>query len=160
MKKPTLEEIAIYLPYGLEIEIHNYKSDYVGIKRAKVNGHYFIGSNLYLKYEGGSTGKSYPESSIILRPMSDIDKEIEVDGEKFVPFEILNLEHTFFLSEDCKKFGDGTVEEWCLDELDEEFSYWKLEWLPHRIIQKLASWFFDINNLIEQGKAIDINTIK
>jgi len=87
--KLELKHVAPYLPYDLGIKILNYKCDYVGIKESIVNGYYFIGYSLYLTYKNGGTGKSINESKIILRPLSDLTKEIEHNGEKFVPLLVL-----------------------------------------------------------------------
>lgn len=133
--KLTLEHLAGYLPYGLAIEILDYKRDYVGIHYSKVNGHYFIGDELYLTYEGGSTGKSMQSCKPILRPLSDLTKEIEVGGEKIVPQDELGL--------------------YCLDGL----SPFGIKYLRVGVCDLLLKWHFDIHGLLEQNLAIDINTL-
>lgn len=71
-------------------------------------------------------------SKLILRPLSDLTKEIEVNGEKFVPR--------------SKFFGNP------LDYIITKNSY--------EVVQQLISWHFDIFGLIDAGLAIDINTLK
>ncbi len=84
----------------------------------------------------------------ILRPLSDLTKEIEVNREKFVPYKKLGW---VLYRNECGigselSFGDahsGTVN--VIDYLDD--------------LEKLYEWHFDIHGLIEKGLAIDINTI-
>lgn len=85
----------------------------------------------------------------IFHPLSDLTKEIEHNGEKFVPFEkcggILNgndgepkhITHLFNCS---------------LGKVEPRF-------LQHWIYENLISWHFDVFGLIEQRLAIDINHI-
>ena len=72
-------------------------------------------------------------AKLILRPLSDLTKEIEHNGERFVPIVLL---------EDYIDFQYGY----------ERIEYWK--------IQQLFEWKFDIFNLIEKGEAIDVNTLQ
>ena len=139
----TLKELAPYLPYGLKYISHcesvlNLDWEHV---------HYLINT------------KGKP----ILRNLSDLTKEIEVNGERFVPNEwlsenmpntpnfryMLNASHHFDLSE--------TIIEWC-------------------VMNKLIEWHFDVfdlrsknlciyfdefkNGLIDRGLAVNINDIQ
>lgn len=148
MKKLELKHLAPYLPYGLNIEILNYKSDYVGEQYASITGFYNFGANPHFTYEGGSTGKSVKEFKPILRPLSDLTKEIEINGEK--------IRATFWLS---KHFKD-------VEEAAHFLAFGKtktvkhlIENLPYKIIVKLFEWHFDVFGLIPVGLAIDINTL-
>lgn len=72
----------------------------------------------------------------ILRPLSDLTKVIEVNVEKFVPSTLgLNLPLDNLISEEILK-------------------------LKYTTVQKLLEWHFDIFGLIENGLAIDINTLE
>ena len=85
----------------------------------------------------------------ILRPLSDLSKEIEVNGEKFKP--------SFVLSRDYKN-----AEEFIhLIITEKEEDYYKdiLSHMPLCIAQKLFEYHFDVFGLIEKKLAIDINTI-
>jgi hypothetical protein len=73
----------------------------------------------------------------ILHPLSDLTKEIEVNGEKFVPYEKIKKMYPI----DTFSSTSNTA----------QWSY--------RIIQKLFEWHFDIFGLIEDDLAIDINTL-
>jgi hypothetical protein len=74
---------------------------------------------------------------LILRPLSDLKKEIEVNGEKFVPIDKIRN----FYPEDQFRHTNNTAQ-------------WSF-----RIIQKLAEWHFDFQGLIPAGLAIDINNL-
>lgn len=92
----------------------------------------------------------------ILRPLSDLTKEIEHNGKKFVPIEKLKKDLTH-LNDKYPDWGLGkdlslrvlSSEAFCFD-FEEYF----------QIVQKLFEWHFDIHELIDEGLAIDINTIK
>lgn len=68
----------------------------------------------------------------ILRPMSDLKKEINHEGEQFVPYNRL-CDQTFF-----ELHGPAT------------------QW-PYHVIEQLIHWNFDVFNLIPEGLAVDIN---
>lgn len=89
--KLELKHLVPYLPYGLEIEIHNYKIDYVGIKHSIVTGYYYLNFNPHFTYEGGSTGKSFNEFKPILRPLSDLTFE-ELREFNFVALPEINYD--------------------------------------------------------------------
>ena len=94
----------------------------------------------------GSMSCSLP----ICRPLSDLTKSIEHDGEVFVPIEILremNDGYDIFTS----AFGVSIDNDYgCAYNLNIAFSF----------IQQLIKWKFDIANLIEKGEAVDINTLE
>lgn len=86
----------------------------------------------------------------ILRPLSDFTKEIEVNGQKFVPIDKLSELHSDYVvkQDGCWFF----IEDKC------DTNYIELStsgiW-----VQKLFEWHFDLHNLIKNGLAIDINTL-
>lgn len=117
--KLELKHLAGYLPY--EVKIYACHNEYV----------------LELEEDCNSEGISVRETienyhKPILRPLSDLTKEIEVNGEKFVP-------NNWFGRKGLK-----------LESIQDE---------KFHIVQKLLQWHFDIYGLIENGLAIDINTI-
>jgi len=85
----------------------------------------------------------------ILRPLSDLTKEIEVNGEKFVPIEKLLEENCFDLS----KLNQEDIDSYYHSYLSDVF------WCYGDAV-KLISWHFDVFGLIEKGLAININTLK
>ena len=82
----------------------------------------------------------------ILRPLSDLTKKIEIDGETFRPFH--KLDHDFELQNNtylCLILHGARI----INLFDH----------PYEIMQKLFEWHFDVFGLIDKGLAIDINTL-
>lgn len=73
----------------------------------------------------------------ILRPLSDLKKEITHKGETFVPIKKIKI---MYPSDTFSSVSN--VAKW-----------------SYRVIEKLYEWHFDIHGLIEKGLAIEINTI-
>ena len=95
----------------------------------------------------------------LLRNLSDLTKEIEHNGERFVPIEKIN--EVFGNSEMTYCFVDGIFTEINFRTgLNNGVSYKmpNVKCYPYFIIQKLYEWKFDLHNLIERGLAIDKNT--
>ena len=86
----------------------------------------------------------------ILRPLSDLTKEIEVNGERFVPIEWLNKNKSVKLIKVINTQGDIEV-------FNGKTSNWRF--FEYCVIEKLFEWHFDVFGLIEAGLAIDINTL-
>ena len=129
----TIQHLAPYLPYGL-------KGRYmVGDVLKHLSASQNIERDKILAID--SVDFFYNFCKPILRPLSDLTKEIEHNGEKFVPN----------YNSDFKYFTPY------------ELSYF-IESIPHGLnynqMQKLLEWHFDIFGLIDNGLAIDINTIK
>ena len=115
-------------------------------------------SNSSFDYEISDGNVSYgfielDEFDFICRPLTDLTKPIEHNGEKFVPIE--NLKDVFML-EWCDLFDDSID---AILEFAKYNNFKKIEYLPFCIVQKLVEWKFDIAGLIEKGEAIDINTL-
>lgn len=141
-----LEIYSAYLPYEVQIE---YK---------KTLGNYLIGfatKTPFSKSKERCIIKTFNKEflnicphdcKLILRPLSDITKEIEHNGDIFFPVERLLEENCFNVDmmqqEEIDSFSDSYKE-------DVFWNYWDA--------RKLLSWHFDVFGLIEQGKAIDIN---
>jgi len=130
MEKLELKHLAGYLPYelkGISIE------ENLGIETVKGFSIYGINKTVCL-----STNIDDIDLELfnpILRPLSDLTKEIEVNGEKFVPSDLLNINQNF---------------------LNKDF----VLACPFFVVQKLLEWYFDIYGLIEKNLAIDINTLE
>lgn len=165
--KLELKHLAPYLPYGLMLKINTP----IGIFNRKLQldcGHDF---NLHLS-----------ECNIkpILRPLSDLTKEIEVNGEKFVPMYKLCKKQGFSMpdSRECEyefvsKFNQiATIKMngWIFRYLNDEKSFWlngTESWSKKHqksnkqleLFQMLFEWHFDVFGLIEKKLAIDKNTL-
>ena len=132
--KLELKHIAPYLPYDLRFDNgRDYEKDYlIGIRANDYN----------VKMPQGGDGGYFRLEKIkpILRPLSDLTKKIDHNGEILVPMDILCNE---FRQYDCFEFDNVNI-------LNN----------PYNQIQKLLEWHFDIYGLIENNLAIDINTLE
>lgn len=145
MEKLTLKQIAPYLPYEVKMcdeEEKTYFPTLIGI-----DGESIITTlpRFPYTYKCGIS-----ELKPILRPLSDLTKEIEVNGEKFVPFDVIaNDEEYAYLEDDNIWVNDMFYSQILTD----------LAFIPYGVIQKLLEWHFDFQGLIQQNKAVDINTL-
>lgn len=135
--------------------------------------------------ESGFGIDSIPLNSIVLLilPLSYLTKEIEHNGEKFVPLEfIIRMIEPEYILIDKSTFNFNVINKSIgLDQVfqlryktdfddyknvvmlnfhQKEKCFWHSERIiPITCIEKLYEWHFDIYGLIEQGLAIDINTL-
>ena len=174
--KLKLKHLAPYLPYGLKGYFYD-KFDIV----TEIDACYNIISSLN---NGNILIKGFKP---ILRPLSDLTKEIEVNGERFIP--IMNLcdleRKSVYWSSDGRKrlvkceifeqqvvkhdgydtfwaFGfhqDGFFYGYETDLKDDDNSGMMNITKQFELFQKLFEWHFDVFGLIDAGLAIDINTI-
>lgn len=166
MDKLELKDIAPYLPHSLGVKILNHLNDYTGKEFSEINGYYFIGKSLHITYNGGNTGKSISEFKPLLRPMSDLTKEITHNGETFVP--IARLLRMKFPDEPLigrysiiKVSKSGYPRAYFEFMATKEIRIYPFELFdtPYWIIQKLQEWKFDTEKLIERGLAINLNEV-
>lgn len=150
-----LEHLAPYLPYGLKS--YTLYDGHVLVRDITVN-------NVMAFVDGDINSKP------ILRPLSDLTKEIEHNGEKFVPMKKLKTGGTngnsVYTAEDWN--GTNYV---CFDNENHELRFSQKTGFDRRyncesrqiyaydLFQKLFEWHFDVFGLIEKGEAIDINTL-
>lgn len=181
-KELTLEHLSGYLPYGLKAEMLDYKSDYVGRQYDVIIGvHQWSKNGDWCLLTDGGSKPSFNHIKPILRPLTDLTKEIEVNGEKFVPIiELAKIsEKRFSKLIECEENESGYFVGFIgTDEQRFSFVYFHKtkSFLLHSSIttsignsvypanqlemfNKLYEWHFDIHNLIEQGLAIDYNTL-
>lgn len=90
------------------------------------------------------------QKKAILFPMSDLGKEIVINGERFTPIVVLaslfRLEMYQFV--EGKFFSNNYGRFVSLGEM------------PFEFILKLIEWHFDVAGLIERNEAININNIE
>ncbi len=87
----------------------------------------------------------------ILRPLSDLNRFIEHNGEMFVPLEELQDWQELYMDKNrelCEK-EDGSHKVWVLETT-----------LSYKSVSLLLEWHFDVFKLIENNLAIDINILK
>lgn len=146
--KLELKHIAPYLPYVLKAEILDYEKDYVGKQYDEIIGlHKWYKNKDWVCLTAGGSKPSFDTIKPILRPLSDLTKEIEVNGEKFVPIECLE-----------EKYYTLDLHKQCLRLLEENGENW-INQSEYMLVNYLFEWHFDVFGLIENGLAIDINTL-
>jgi hypothetical protein len=143
--KLELKRLAGYLPYGLKAEIEHNDirtiEEITGIDfRCAFPNNYFIFGNIEGWSRIGDKKVLLSSSKPILRPLSDLAKEIE-DGLTY--YDVLRI--------DFDKNGVNGFDFYYLQETPLEY--------PFYIVQKLIEWHFDVFGLIDKGLAIDINTL-
>jgi hypothetical protein len=119
MKTLELKDICGYLPYGLMQKHYNDVCSFTIATQSCMGKDVF--HEMPIRF-----GKP------ILRPMSDLTKEITHKGEKFVPLLALDKLNCFPISDTDKAL---------------------------RYYDKLNEWMFDYRGLISAGLAIDVNTL-
>lgn len=169
--KLTIEHLACYLPYGLKAI--NYFGNITIIKGLQ-RGDESVNNDLWkFKHTDGSflTGYLY-ECKPILRPLSDLTKEITHNGETFVPIMKLvkivlpnSLSDEWYDSPNIQlgvERGNYFSEEFFFDE--NGFQY-LIQGVPsqvknqYELFQKLISWHFDVFGLLDKDLAVNINTL-
>ena len=136
--KLELKHLAPYLPYRLEVMDSDNNIDMcIGIK-------YWLGWDVVCDYEWGHSTKPLSSVKPILRPLSDLTKEIEHNGERFVPIDELRYTYSGFYIE-----FNGSL----LIKSKNTHIYISIDW-PNAIKEKLLEWHFDVFGLINEGLAI------
>lgn len=130
--KLKIEHLAPYLPYGLKVKWGADIADLIGLIRDAVvlNGEFWMSSQK----------TSIENIKPILRPLSDLTKEIEVNGEKFFPIKQLDAYHNFSMMHYSDIVKDPTR-------------------YPYTIVQRLLELHFDVFGLIPNNLAIDLNSL-
>ena len=131
--KLELKHLAPYLPYDLEFYVQHANGTRLN------NWCMTIDTDLRIVLER--------QNKPILRPLSDLTKEMnhEKNIVNFIPIRALQLHNHIKID------SDGLV----TDGKDE----YGINWLSYESFQLLLKWHFDVFGLIEQGLAIDINTL-
>lgn len=153
MKKLTIKELAPYLPFGLKwmpIIVNRYHLndywDYIREGHKTEMGLFQVEKILEcILNDPNDPHKRAIHAKPILRPLSDLTKEIEVNGEKFVPNK--------FLCDKSKLAIGCHIRNW-------NSNVNSIESMPVYDYNKLLEWHFDVFSLIEDGLAIDINTLQ
>lgn len=145
--KLELKHLAPYLPYELRLKSinDNWEGTLIGLKNDNLitgtKTGVFVQADKPYNYEFAIPFKTVKP---ILRPLSDLTKEIDHNGERFVP--IKEIERLFTVEIESEGNGNFEMANILLDVLE----------LPYCIVQKLLEWHFDIFGLIDKGLAIKI----
>ena len=156
MDKLELKHLAPYLPYGLKIKLHN--GNITTFQSISVSG--FTNGISWMK-----------ECKPILRPLSDLTKEIEYNGERFIPMG--KLHYKYCLTPSGKRttkakyeyvvdnnfiatyYGGGNYGNYGIKVYTLNYQL-----NSYRVMNWLFKWHFDVFGLIDKGLAIDINNLK
>lgn len=150
--KLELKHLVGYLPYELK---GISKEEYLGIETIKGFSTYGRQSaiNIITTIDDIDMELFKP----ILRPLSDLVKEIEVNGDKFVPIEYFEIGDDNNYSIDFGNGNTNLIKD--LESISKHKSTFDIQFLPKIISDKLIEWHFDIYGLIEAGLAISIHDI-
>jgi len=137
MERLTIKEISPYLPYGLKwiFEGSDDIHEVMGIDTTD------FGIHLFSPYGDYGKCRIY-EGKPLLRPLSQLTEEIEHNGERFVPYDVLRdmeLKDMRLHSDGCLTINHMNIQ---------NCEYWRME--------KLHEWHFDTANLLDRGLAVSI----
>jgi hypothetical protein len=159
--KLTLEHLAPYFPYGIELAfVLRDEIRYVG----KITCIYDMQEYDDIKIKiGYNDAERIWMFKPILRTLSDLTKEIEHNGERFVSIDFLKSISEVPYSESFR-FEDGNF---MFTTQIMDSSYGNHQWLDYdfccsnqyEMYKKLFEWHFDVFGLIDAGLAFDINTL-
>lgn len=137
-----IKHLAPYLPYDLKVtfEADEHEHTLVGLVNWSDEIMVLSPFNDY----GRSNIKNCKP---ILRPLSDLTKEIMVNGEDFVPYEYCVFVEAMLVNEYLEYLCEAK------SDLSED------RLLPYSIVQLLFEWRFDVFGLIEKGLAVNINSV-
>lgn len=139
MDKLELGDLVGYLPYGLKIK---HGDSLKKMNTGQGSSKYWIGISAVIRWQNIKAG-----CKPVLRPLSDLVKEIEVDGHRIVPAEKI-------FPKEWSDFKRGGMR------IDMMFPWNRLPkiWRYIDFVQ-LLELHFDVFGLIKRGLAVDINTI-
>ena len=163
--KLELKHIVPYLPYGLKCQLMGESKEDIDHDDNPAPKVFLIdGAKRDLIHVWSKKTMTdewiYEEVFPILRPLSDLTKEIDIDGEN-----VLFCDYITDKYGDCEtfySFNDGAIVEDTYrgeDAINHKHLYPNTECYPYFIIKELLRLHFDIFGLIKEGLAIDINTI-
>ncbi|KGT09525.1 hypothetical protein NV63_06780 [Elizabethkingia anophelis] len=163
MDKLELKDIAPYLQYNLQMQYEPTRE--IGVLESILHA-----NNEYDELRFGIStmfqSDHYWLFKPILRPMTDLTKEITHNGETFIP--IARLLRMKFPDEpligrySIIKVSKSGYPRACFEFMStKEIRIYPFELFdaPYWIIQKLQEWQFDTEKLIERGLAINLNEV-
>ena len=147
-----LKQLAGYLPYGLKGIC---TEEFTGIETVYGISYYKDSSDIYLITSFDDLDIEYFKP--ILRPLSDLTKEINYGLSTYAftyLFEIGDCDGCVF------EFEHGNIKTIkALENISKYNSYNDINYLPNAVVNMMYEHHFDVFGLIEQGLAIDINTL-
>jgi hypothetical protein len=137
-----VKHLAPYLPYGLKLQyVVREKVENTGIMKSIYhNDDETHPTKISIEWGDGEHIWMFKP---ILRPLSDLNKDIEINGENH---------QMWLLIPNCKHYN-GTI---IINGNGYKFDITELK---YSLIQTMLKFHFDIFGLIEKGLAVDINTL-
>lgn len=140
IKKLEPKHLIPYLPYSLKVIMEGKKTNVAWMSTKNIA---VIIPNGIGEYKRIPWKRAHLNIKPILRPLSDLTKEIEIDGKKIIFIKIFFREARLLLEKELKNTNGKLI----------------VDYLTWEIIVKLLEYHFDIFELIPKGLAIDINTL-
>jgi hypothetical protein len=133
-----LKHLAPYLPYKLKVK---HGDDLKTMNTGQGSSKHWIGIGSVVKWHDQIQAHCHP----VLYPLSMWNKECEIHGDTFVPYDrlkdVVGMEHWGRICEYMVGIEDN------VKVLTTDLPYWYIE--------NLIKWHFDVFGLIDEGKAID-----
>jgi len=161
-----LKHIAPYLPYKLNWDLSTTEYGEEEVNRLKecklisLGNPPMTGMTLQTNIRSQNNGIMHLDIGAgkpILHPLSDLAKEIEHNGEKFIPMEVINKQNSFgeyLYIQDGKDSRNYMGLDWWTEE-EGGFEFWEMQ----VVYEKLFEWHFDVFGLIEANLALNFNEI-
>lgn len=130
MKKLELKYVAPYFEHNVKVMFLN--------KIYEIHALHRSGIALFEDYDEPPVFTTYDSVKLILHNLSDLTKEIEHNGEKFIPADELTAHEQTILEN---------------NDFFEEIPVWGI---PYQTVQKFIELHFDCFELIDAGLAISI----
>lgn len=122
-----LKAYSSYLPYGVKVVDDEYK-DIHTLFTVCSNNSIVVKNN----EDKGVDVLIYGDFKLLLRPLSDLTKEIEHNGEMFYPYHKLKLPLDLALNMDYRNINN----------------------FPYKVISQMIEWHFDVFDLHSRGLCI------
>lgn len=152
----TLKQAAAYVGMGVNLEWKNPSNGKTGLTEltgVSTGINHLLDENhfMMLTIDGGVRNDA---CRLILRPIEDVIKMVNIKGKTFIPLGELN--------EEALRFG-SSIQVFPTSQFFEirkqrDMSFYNIL-KENRWKDKLIAWHFDVFNLIPRGLAIDINTL-
>ncbi|WP_417444619.1 hypothetical protein [Joostella sp.] len=128
--KLELKHLAPYLPYKI-----NYFIDFEDGDTSIWELEGLTKEEIFI--DGYDTNYESKNCKPVLRPLSDLTKEIDYNGDRFYPYNELKIPLDLSLNMDYRNINN----------------------FPYKVISKMIEWHFDVFGLIDKGLAINMNEL-
>ena len=128
-----LRHLAPYLPYGILLLVE-YKKDFTSRENFRKIEKWGLDINKPFENRKGIIS-----CKPLLRPLSDLTQEIEHNGERFVPLEMLTIRSV----QDFRAYPESP----------------SVDWWAYKDVQKLFEYHFDVFGLLDKGLALNLSSL-